>query len=1018
MYLKLDNKLVLNINQLDISQYLKNSSSKKAFDINSITDNIKYGIWTISYFQKLMIKKIILDKTTNASVIYDGKEYKIFFPNFKADFTIEDNQRDIKLNIIDFEFLHLNLKNGYILYSPSSKKLGFNLMVLPNNTKNTEIYLQGITDFKTLEMRAKTSEIKDISFLKPYFDDIENNELKKWIFDKIKFSSLQIKSADFKTTLKKKVFLNDLMKNSKLDIVIKEPRIFLEDNLEPIIAQNANINLKQEKLYINLNTPTYGNINLDGSKLIFSNFDDSLKMDISIISKEAQYTKELKDLLQDYHIELPIDKLGSSADVNLKLDLQFLQDAEPLVSVKGVIVTDDANFNLYNIPLYTKNANISLDITPEYKYVYIDTLHTRYENIADVDTNIVLNLMDDNLRVDATIHKLQVSTNNDINTMPYQKKHIKQEDSLPKEMTSQYLEPSSKNVEENSKQNFAPNEAQSLQAKSEATDNNSLEDPSKNYSQQDQQAVAQENIKEQENQENIDMNTKISQNMQENQEENDNLKPVTKTTKQKISKQVYYKNLSPQELQRQIINAIKKQNEEKFTKDIIYATNTILPKLSLNLDFSDPNSINLSIPDLSIEGKIINNKYTFKINNLSQFYPYSPLMQYIGVKEGNISLSTSDFNHIDFALNLSGLTLPLYNKDNQKITQIAILGKVSGDNIEASTPNDEIKLNTKDNQTHVTLKNLDFNLNEFFESKIPAIEEIFKNSNNAKLTQAQIDDETYFIREKQKYEFIHHIKAPKIILESSNPIVTYKDYQIPLDNVNLRFRDGRVNADGTYKNGILNFDIIHSDILVKASNFSGKFIREVLKTKMIQGGLYTLIGAYKDGSFNGELKVQNTTIKDFVVLQNVINLIDTIPSLIVFKNPNLGVDGYEITKGNILFAINSKYIGFEKIDLIGSSMDVNGNGIIELGSDQLNLNLKISTIKNLTNILSKIPLVGYLILGKDGKISTNVVVNGTLDDPKTQISLAEDAIKAPINILRRVFTPIDIIVDEIKKEMK
>ena len=104
--------------------------------------------------------------------------------------------------------------------------------------------------------------------------------------------------------------------------------------------------------------------------------------------------------------------------------------------------------------------------------------------------------------------------------------------------------------------------------------------------------------------------------------------------------------------------------------------------------------------------------------------------------------------------------------------------------------------------------------------------------------------------------------------------------------------------------------------------------------------------------------------------------------------------------------------------LVGDSMDIDGNGIMQLDNEEMNINLTISTIKNLSNILSKIPIVGYLVLGDDGKISTNLTLNGTFSDPKTSVSLAEDVISAPFKILRRVFTPIDLIVDEIKSEIK
>lgn len=81
----------------------------------------------------------------------------------------------------------------------------------------------------------------------------------------------------------------------------------------------------------------------------------------------------------------------------------------------------------------------------------------------------------------------------------------------------------------------------------------------------------------------------------------------------------------------------------------------------------------------------------------------------------------------------------------------------------------------------------------------------------------------------------------------------------------------------------------------------------------------------------------------------------------------------------------------------------------------MNVNLNISTIKNLSKFINKIPIIGYLILGREGQISTNLILSGKYSDPKVNITLAADIIKAPFNILRRVF-PVEMLVNSSKDE--
>jgi len=46
-------------------------------------------------------------------------------------------------------------------------------------------------------------------------------------------------------------------------------------------------------------------------------------------------------------------------------------------------------------------------------------------------------------------------------------------------------------------------------------------------------------------------------------------------------------------------------------------------------------------------------------------------------------------------------------------------------------------------------------------------------------------------------------------------------------------------------------------------------------------------------------------------------------------------------------------------------------------------------------------LVGGLILGDDKRISTNVDVSGSLDDPSVETHLILDTLKSPVNIIKR-----------------
>ena len=234
--------------------------------------------------------------------------------------------------------------------------------------------------------------------------------------------------------------------------------------------------------------------------------------------------------------------------------------------------------------------------------------------------------------------------------------------------------------------------------------------------------------------------------------------------------------------------------------------------------------------------------------------------------------------------------------------------------------------------------------------------------------------------------------------------VNFKDFKIPADEVIVNMQNHGIKIDFTHKNGVANIDLYDNIVKFNADNFSGNFINTIAQKSVVDGGLFSARGIYKDKVMRGEVQMQNTIFKNFTTLQNVIALIDTIPSLIVFKKPGLGANGYEVNHGRITFDFNDEFLGLKKIDLVGSSIDVEGSGLINLSTKELDIALSISTIKALSEVLSKIPIVGYLLLGKEGKISTGVVIKGTLQDPKSEVSVAQDILSAPFKIIQRIFT--------------
>ncbi|RDU58422.1 AsmA-like C-terminal domain-containing protein [Helicobacter sp. MIT 99-5507] len=384
------------------------------------------------------------------------------------------------------------------------------------------------------------------------------------------------------------------------------------------------------------------------------------------------------------------------------------------------------------------------------------------------------------------------------------------------------------------------------------------------------------------------------------------------------------------------------------------------------------------------------------INDISKLLPYAPILQILDLKSGNINLMIKNANDMTMNANLYKLNYPVYGLDGNKIQSLAISGALNNGNLLLQDSSNRLNatINLTSGDILINGNNVLVDLDEMLESKIP----LFANMRDE--NQISQDDK----------------EPTKITINASNTLLKLFKYEFDINQGALQTTKNGFVSNARNKNGVANLKLDNKTIEIRASNFDDEFINKIFHKEIVKGGTFGLIGIYKDGKFLGDATMSNTSVTNMASLQNILTLIDAIPSLVVFKLPGFSTSGYEIDNAKIRIGINSEFIALEKIAINGSSVDIEGAGVIDLVQEDINLQLSISTMKSLSSILNKIPIFGYLLLGDDGKITTEVAVTGKIDDPKTELSLLEDTAKAPVNILKRIFSPFQLLVDELKKE--
>ncbi|MCD4667751.1 MAG: AsmA-like C-terminal domain-containing protein, partial [Sulfurimonas sp.] len=102
------------------------------------------------------------------------------------------------------------------------------------------------------------------------------------------------------------------------------------------------------------------------------------------------------------------------------------------------------------------------------------------------------------------------------------------------------------------------------------------------------------------------------------------------------------------------------------------------------------------------------------------------------------------------------------------------------------------------------------------------------------------------------------------------------------------------------------------------------------------------------------------------------------------------------------------------IYLDSKEIDIFGSGKANFIDDTVDLELNLKS--DLGSKISKIPLVGYLLMDKDS-ISTTLSITGKLSDPDIKSLIAKDIVVVPLNILKRTITlPFKLFENKDKKK--
>ncbi len=245
-----------------------------------------------------------------------------------------------------------------------------------------------------------------------------------------------------------------------------------------------------------------------------------------------------------------------------------------------------------------------------------------------------------------------------------------------------------------------------------------------------------------------------------------------------------------------------------------------------------------------------------------------------------------------------------------------------------------------------------------------------------------------------------------------------KDRRALADKLLLQYKDDRLNAQLLHgKNGGAFLEYYDKQFFIYGDNFNDKFMDGLAEFSDFRGGEFAFYVTGKDEKIDGIVQIKETIIKDYKSLNNIFALLNTIPALVTFSAPQYTSKGLLVHEGYASFSIKDKVMDIIAFHVNADELAFNGTGSVDIAN--MTQDVEISLVTQATTNLSKIPLLGYILVGKkDNTATTTITMTGPLDEPVVKSTLAKDIGVGSFNIIKRTLTFPVHYIDKAQKSIK
>ncbi len=392
--------------------------------------------------------------------------------------------------------------------------------------------------------------------------------------------------------------------------------------------------------------------------------------------------------------------------------------------------------------------------------------------------------------------------------------------------------------------------------------------------------------------------------------------------------------------------------------------------LQLNLSKSETTTI-INLPEMAVTGKIDRKgKWQLHCDNIVDFLANSSTFSSDLIQSGTFTLTSENKEQIDFSVHLQ-LQEAIFLKNNSPVKLL----EISGQHTQQGTfvkINQDILINLTD-KIHIEGNSLSINIPQTWD----------------------LIDSFTVKADPQKS------KTSKPVVFSGDDIELLFDHETRVlsDKLYINYENGQTKALLDHDQGTLDFTYAKNQFFLKGKDLNQQFMEALSPHIQLEKGMMHIVAQGSPDDYSILINANDLIIKDFTPLNNTLAFLDTIPALITFSWPEYSTKGFPVT--SVVAGVTAKkgLLTIESFNMESPVTSMTGTGWANRNTQKLNLDFNMFT--KAKSHLSKIPLIGYILVGDEKQPSIRLKVTGDFNDPKVEHSAYEDVLTLPYSILKR-----------------